>query len=64
MPQGTDEPIKYCTQSENEGSRGNISLQLLLMDIMDRTKKDTCFVNMFAFITKIGEQWRFQENGV
>ena len=39
-------------------------MELLLMNLIDKTKKDTSFVKMFAFITKIREQWRFQENGV
>jgi len=55
IPQNTDEPRKYCTQGENKGNRGNIWVELLLMNTIDKTKKDTSFLKMFAFITKISE---------
>jgi hypothetical protein len=34
------------------------------MNFTGKTKEDASFMKMFAFITKIREQWRFQENGV
>jgi hypothetical protein len=41
-----------------------IEVELLLMNFIDKTQKDASFVNVFAYINKISEQWRFQENGV
>jgi hypothetical protein len=37
-------------------------VELLLMNFIDKTKEDASFVKMFAFLNKISEQWRFQEN--
>jgi hypothetical protein len=34
------------------------------MNLIDKAQIDTSFVEMLAFITKIREQWKFQERGV